>query len=197
MACLAQCGGLLVVHGTAVGRSDRLFQYQTRTENIEHFQQRVMSRCTVCMISARVVATRNSSRNLAPIHLSYSQNGSSPGLWLIDGIQCSSSLLSSGYHALFSGGGCSDRDVKMTTPIQCPCYESVAHTSNASYDFAVLAGKTTLRQVCCMFSESLDIKFLDRCVFFDFASLSPFINDSNIRHCIDCGLVTASFINHK
>ena len=83
VACVAQCGGLLVICGTTVGRSNRLFRYGTQTENIRQLEWSAVSECTVRLFSGWVEEPRPSPRYLAHAYFSHSCQGSYPGLWTV------------------------------------------------------------------------------------------------------------------
>ena len=71
---LMRCGGVLTVRRTTglllVGAT--LLCSCIQTENIKHFEERVVSDCTVRMLSAWVVATLDSRRNFAHAQVSHS-----------------------------------------------------------------------------------------------------------------------------
>ena len=58
--------------GTAIGRSDIQFSRYTETENIKHFEERVVCKCTVRMLTGWIVATGHPPRNATRAHLSHS-----------------------------------------------------------------------------------------------------------------------------
>ena len=53
----------------------------THTENIESFEEQLVSECTVQMLASWVVADRHLPRNIAHAHLSRSWQGSSHFRW--------------------------------------------------------------------------------------------------------------------
>ena len=83
MGVLTRCGGVLTVGGTTgpLLVEATLLCSCTQTEDIQDFEERVMSYYTVRMLSAWVVATLDSRRNFAHAHVSHSLQGSSRGLW--------------------------------------------------------------------------------------------------------------------
>jgi hypothetical protein len=56
----------------------------THTENIKHFEQRVVSKYTVQMLSGCAVAARHLPQDHTHAHLLHSLQGSSPGQWAIN-----------------------------------------------------------------------------------------------------------------
>ena len=66
-----------------IGRHEGPFQCCKQTENIKHFEQRIVSQYTVRMFSGSAVATRHSPRTVANVTLWHSQQGSSPVLWTV------------------------------------------------------------------------------------------------------------------
>lgn len=66
---------------TSIGESDRLFYYYTQTDNIQHFEQRVVSVYTMRNLAEIVVATRIHQEIVAHARLSNCYQEFPPDLW--------------------------------------------------------------------------------------------------------------------
>jgi len=59
-------------YSASTGRNDSLFYWHTQTENIEHFDLRIVSKSTVLLLSVWGVVSLSLPRNLEHAHLSLS-----------------------------------------------------------------------------------------------------------------------------
>lgn len=66
---------------TSISRSDRLLYYYTQTENIQHFEQRVVSVYTMHKLAVSLVSTRIHQEIVAHARLSSCYQGFPPDLW--------------------------------------------------------------------------------------------------------------------